>query len=83
MTYAAHLSASILDFRGTEKVVDLLSQYQLPTYASFDRSKVFDVLKHDKKRERNQLHYILLQKIGHAVVHTLPLGQVEQIIDQL
>lgn len=83
MTYAAHLSASILDFKGTEKVVDLLSQYQLPTYASFDRSKVFDVLKHDKKRERNQLHYILLQKIGHAVVYTLPLVQVEQIIAQL
>lgn len=83
MTYAAHLSASILDFKGTEKVVGLLSQYQLPTYASFDRSKVFDVLKHDKKRERNQLHYILLQKIGLAVVHTLPLGQVEQIIEQL
>ncbi|ULQ53477.1 3-dehydroquinate synthase [Flavihumibacter fluvii] len=83
MTYAAHLSASILNFKGTEKVVDLIAQYQLPTYASFDRKKVFDVLKHDKKRERDQLHYILLDKIGKAVVHTLPLQQVAQIIEQL
>lgn len=83
MTYAAHLSESFLNFRGTEKLVDLIGQYELPTYADFDRKKVFGVLKHDKKRERDKLHYILLNKIGKAVVHTLPLNEVELIIDQL
>ncbi|MBZ5856737.1 3-dehydroquinate synthase [Flavihumibacter profundi] len=83
MTYAAHLSETILGFKGAEKVVDVISQYQLPTYARFNSSKVFDVLKHDKKRERDSLHYILLQKIGKGIVHTLPLEQVKKIIEQL
>jgi 3-dehydroquinate synthase len=83
MTYAAHLSSSLLGFRQTEKVVSLISSYGLPTYASFDRSKVFDVLKHDKKRERDTIHYILLDRIGKGVVQTLPLDQVKTIIEQL
>ena len=83
MTYAAHLSASLLGFRQAEKVVSLIANYGLPTYASFDRSKVFDVLKHDKKRERDTIHYILLNRIGKGVVHTLPLDKVKTIIEQL
>lgn len=83
MTYAAHLSESLAGFRGRAKVVDLIEKYGLPTYAEFDRTKVFDVLKHDKKRERESLHYILLNRIGKGVIQTLPLSQVKQIIEQL
>ena len=82
MTYAAHLSASILGFRGAGKVVDLIGRYGLPTYAQFDKEKAFEVLKHDKKRERSEIHYILLQRIGKGVVHTLPLAEVKNIIEQ-
>ena len=40
----------------------------LPTYASFDKQKVFEVLKMDKKRERKEMNYILLEKMGKGVV---------------
>lgn len=83
MTYAAHISASQLGFKGTEKLVQAIAQYELPTYAKFDKTKVFEVLKHDKKRERDRLHYILLERIGKAVVHTLPLAEVKEIIEAL
>jgi 3-dehydroquinate synthase len=83
MTYAAHFSENLLNFKGTEKLTTLLSQYQLPTYASFDKEKVFEVLKHDKKRERTVLHYILLQRIGKAVIFTLPLQSLNEILEQV
>ncbi len=83
MTYAAHLSEELVGFRQAERLVELIARYGLPTYADFDRSKVFDVLKHDKKRERSSLHYILLEKIGKGIIHTLPLQQVKQLIEKI
>jgi len=55
----------------------------LPTYVTFNARKVFDVLKHDKKRERSSLHYVLLSKIGKGVIKTIPLETVRQIIQEL
>ncbi|ULQ57033.1 3-dehydroquinate synthase [Flavihumibacter rivuli] len=83
ITYAAHISASLLGFRQAEKVVELIDRYGLPTYAQFDKEKVLSVLKHDKKRERDHLHYILLQRIGKGVIHTLPLKEIEQIFERI
>ncbi|MGL6268330.1 MAG: 3-dehydroquinate synthase, partial [Chitinophagaceae bacterium] len=67
MTYACHFSEGLLAFTGTERVVNLLSQYGLPTHASFKTEKVFEILKMDKKRVRKEMNYILLEKIGKAV----------------
>lgn len=83
MTYAADISAKELGFKDSEKVISLLEQYGLPTYARFNTRKVFDVLKHDKKRERTNIHYVLLRKIGKGEVKTLPLDTVKQIIQEL
>ncbi len=49
-------------------VIKLLEQYGLPTYASFDKQKAFEVLKMDKKRERKEMNYVLLEKIGKGIV---------------
>ncbi len=64
MTYACHISEQLTGFKQTEKVVSVLEKYNLPTYASFNKQKVFDVLKMDKKRERKEMNYVLLEKIG-------------------
>jgi 3-dehydroquinate synthase len=63
--------------------VKLIEQYGLPTYASFDKSKAMDVLKMDKKRERKEMNYILLEKIGKGVVKSIPMSQLEKIITNL
>ncbi|MFT4025102.1 MAG: 3-dehydroquinate synthase family protein, partial [Flavihumibacter sp.] len=83
MTYAADISVKETGFKDAGKVVSLISQYGLPTYAEFDAQKVFEVLKHDKKRERSGLHYVLLAKIGKGQVKTIPLETVKQIIQEL
>lgn len=83
MTYACHISEQLTGFRQTERVVSLLEQYQLPTYASFDKDKVFRILKMDKKRERKEMNYVLLDRIGKGVVKSISLKKLEQILQQL
>lgn len=83
MTYACHISEQLSGFKQTEKVVKVVAQYGLPTYASFNKKKAIDVLKMDKKRERKEMNYILLEKIGKGVVKSIPLTQLEKIIQGL
>jgi 3-dehydroquinate synthase len=80
MTYACHISEQFTGFKETIRVVNVLNQYGLPTYASFDKKKVFDVLKMDKKRERKEMNYIMLEKIGRGTIQKIPLKELEQII---
>ena len=83
MTYACHISAQLAGFKQTEKVIAVLEKYNLPTYASFDKQKVFDVLKMDKKRERKEMNYVLLERIGKGVVKSISLVQLGKIIQDL
>jgi len=83
MTYASEISKKVLGFKQTELVVKVLEQYGLPTYAAFNKQKVFDVLKMDKKRARKEMNYILLEKIGKGIVLPIPLDDLENLISNL
>ena len=83
MTYACHISEQLTRFKQTERVVSVLEKYNLPTYATFNKQKVFNVLKMDKKRERKEINYVLLEKIGKGVVKKISLKQLEKIIQDL
>ena len=80
MSYACQLSNKLTGFAQSDRVVKLIEQYNLPTTASFDRQKVFDVLKMDKKRMRKEMNYVLLEKIGKGIVKPIPLQQLEKMI---
>lgn len=80
MTYAAIISNELAGFKYVERLTNLLEKYGLPSYASFNSRKVFDVLKMDKKREKKDISYILLERIGKGVIKTIPLNSLEQII---
>jgi len=83
MTYACHISEQLAGFKQTERVTSVLEKYNLPAYASFDKQKVFNVLKMDKKRERKEMNYVLLERIGKGVVKSISLKQLERIIQGL
>ena len=83
MTYACHISEQLSGFSQTEKVVEVLEQYGLPTYAAFNKKKAIAVLKMDKKRERKEINYILLEKIGKGIVKIIQVTQLEKIIQDL
>jgi len=82
MAYACHISEQLTGFKQTEKVVSVLEKYNLPAYASFNKPKVFNVLKMDKKRERKEMNYVLLERIGKGVVKSISLKQLEKIIQE-
>ena len=77
------IAEQITGFRQTQKVVSVLEKYNLPTYASFNKQKVFSVLKMDKKRDKSEMNYVLLERIGKGVVKSISLRQVEKIIQDL
>lgn len=82
-TYACHISEQMTGFKQTAAVVELLEHYGLPTYADFDKKKVFNSLKMDKKREKAEMNFVLLSKIGNAVVQAIPMKQLEKIVNSL
>lgn len=83
MTYACHISEQLAGFRDTERVTRVLEKYHLPTYAEFDREMAFEVLQKDKKKVRNEMNYVLLQKIGRGIIRTIPMQQLKEIIAAL
>jgi shikimate kinase / 3-dehydroquinate synthase len=83
MTYASVISEQLVGFKEAGRVARLLIQYDLPTFTEFDRRKVFDVLKMDKKRERKEINYILLEKIGKGIIRPIPLKGLEKIFQKL
>jgi 3-dehydroquinate synthase len=83
MTYASQIAAELTGFRKSADIVQTLELYGLPTCMKFDKEKVFDVLKMDKKRERKDINFILLERIGKGLIISIPLDELQQIINSL
>jgi 3-dehydroquinate synthase len=83
MVMACMISTSHKDFKDTSRVVSLIKKYGLPVHQSYSAEEVLDVMKADKKRVRDVIGYVLLEKIGEAVVQPIGTGEVESIIKQL
>ncbi len=83
MAYASVISQKLIGFSKPGRVTGLLLKYDLPTFADFDKRKVFEVLKMDKKRERKEMNYVLLEKIGKGVVKSIPMKELEKMIYEL
>lgn len=79
MTYAAVISEQIVAFKNRHALVSLLEKYGLPTYASFNTAKAISILQKDKKKTKDAVHYILLEKMGKGVIHTIPFATLEKI----
>jgi 3-dehydroquinate synthase len=80
MAYAATLSQRFIGFRNPEQVIETLENYGLPAYAAFDKDKVITVLKMDKKKIKDSINFILLEKIGKAVIRPI---SIQELYDNL
>jgi 3-dehydroquinate synthase len=83
MTMACMISTSYKNFKDTNRVVSLIKKYGLPVHRSYNAAEVLDVMKADKKKVRDVISYVLLEKIGKAVVQPIAINEVENIIKQL
>lgn len=80
MTYAALLSEQFTAFKSASKVIHLLEKYGLPTFAEFNKDRVMTALKMDKKKTKDSIHFVLLQKIGQGVLHEISLKQLNEFL---
>lgn len=82
MVAACNLSEKIngLHFEEAQRVVKLLAKYHLPVDIDTDYGKVFEVLKLDKKRENDFMHFVLLNKIGEAEAKPVSMNFLQENI---
>ncbi len=85
MVVAAKLSAQNGYLRNTDviRLENLLKALRLPTRMNIDTSSVMEALRHDKKRENDTLHFVLLRGLGKAVVEPIPLSDLEAAISNI
>lgn len=83
MVVAAYLSKSILDFSGSERLVKLIQQYGLPAFMSYDSDLALKNMLSDKKRVKNVINYVLLEKLGHAIYKPLRIEDISPIVERL
>lgn len=85
MVLAAKVSEKLgmLKENGSERLINTLKQYELPVVPNTDIGDLFSAMKHDKKREGDEIHLVLLQGIGHAVTQKITYSELESIVDDL
>lgn len=85
MIAACTLSEKInnLHFLDSARIVKLLSRYHLPVDLETDYEQVFEILKRDKKREGENIHFVLLDKIGMAHAEPVSLEYIRQHLNEL
>ncbi len=84
MMAACTISEELNHFDSAEKarVKQLIEKYQLTSALDFDKQKIWDLLKMDKKRVSSEMSFILLNKIGEGIVKPIPMLQLENLISQ-
>lgn len=83
MVVAAALSATQVGFKETERVVKVIEQYGLPAYAKFSAAKAMKIMQSDKKRVKDVIHYVLLEKIGKGIIQPLTPEQIAPVVTKL
>src|SRR5580698_254302 len=90
MVAASMLSEQFTPFKDTDRVIAVLKKYGLPTLydasgamADFDAKEVMNVLRKDKKKEKDMMNYILLNKIGEGVVRPIPVTELDKLLQSI
>ncbi len=63
-----------------ERVIRLLRNLNLPVSTSADPQKIVDALTADKKREGGEVHFVLLENIGRAVIKKIALTELQNFL---
>ena len=85
MVAACIISQEINGFskEDTQRIIELLSKYELPVALDFDKEKTWNILQHDKKKSGTDMNFVVLDEIGKASVKKIPLNDLFQIFNNL
>ncbi len=85
MAVAAALSSKrgLLAEESVERIISLLKRLHLPIHIVMERARVLDALKKDKKREGDYINFVLLNRIGEAIIEEISIAELENVLDDL
>jgi len=83
MVVAAYLSKAVLDFKESERIIQLVKAYGLPAYYDYDPKDALIKMRSDKKRVKDQIHFVLLEKIGKAIHKPLSMDQIAPVVEAM
>ena len=66
-----------------ERIEALLKKLQLPTRVQLDGKRVLEAVRKDKKREGEEINFVLLQGIGQAVVEKITMKELETVFGEM
>lgn len=67
----------------TRRIVSLIEAYGLPVRLQSEASAISHLFRMDKKREQDLVHFVLLPRIGQALVHPIPLSELDALLPTL
>jgi len=86
MAAAAAISTErkLLQEAERERIVALLEAYQLPVYIDIEdaRESVMQNLKMDKKRTSTTIDFILLNRIGEALIQPISFTEIDRLMNE-
>jgi 3-dehydroquinate synthase len=82
MVLASRLSVKkgYLQSEDAARLSSLLEKFRLPVRLEFNRQQVLEAIGKDKKREGDLLKFVLLTRIGEAVVSEISIQELEELI---
>lgn len=85
MVAAARFSEKLMNYPAdqTIRLIKLISDYQLPVAFTSDKEAVFDIFKLDKKREKDVIHFVLLEQTGKATTMPIPIAELKLLLQEL
>lgn len=85
MVLAARLSnnMNLLSASEVDLIRDLVVAAGLPDRMELDPEMIYRNIRKDKKRSGGDLHFVLLEGLGKAVVKTIPLGELKKMLHDL
>lgn len=85
MILAASLSVKLgyLSPSAALRISALIEKFSLPGPSKTDFLAIARAMRKDKKREGNSIHMILIDRIGHALIHKISFENLEKLIYDL
>jgi 3-dehydroquinate synthase len=85
MVLAAKLSVNLgmIQAEVVNKLEKLLLEAGLIVEMDYDSDNLIQTMRLDKKRKGNEIQFILLEEIGHAVVKSIPVSQLKSLLNDL
>ena len=82
MVFAAKLSVKqgLLSQAECDRLIALLKTLEMPTEVEVPSKAAIDALLRDKKRTGDTVHFVLLEKIGRAVVKEMAVDELVGMI---